>query len=91
MKKQTAVEWLVEYVHSTEYQMAFGINYITPIAVDQAKKIEIEKMEYYKNQQLKYQLFIGKVIDVIGFEKTTELLRESYETIDQANNGNSNL
>ena len=91
MKEQSAVEWLVEYVHSTEYQMAFGINYITPIAVDQAKKIELEKTEYFKNRQLKYQLFIGKVIDLIGFEKTAELLREAYETIDQANNGNNNL
>jgi hypothetical protein len=35
-------------------------------------------MEY--NQKLKYQLFIGKVSEIIGDEKTFELLKECQET-----------
>ena len=48
-------------------------------------------MDFYKNKSLKYQLFIGKVTEILGYEKTIELLRESFQTIEQANNGNSNL
>lgn len=40
---------------------------------DQAK--EMEKIE-----KLKRQLFIGKVQEIIGFEKTIELLKECNET-----------
>jgi hypothetical protein len=42
--KQTAVEWLVEYIHSAEYQMAFGVNYISPVVVDKALEMEKEQM-----------------------------------------------
>lgn len=82
--KQTAVEWLVSNLDIIWEEKIIDL-------VEQAKAKELEKMEFYKNKSLKYQLFIGKVIDVIGFEKTTELLRESFQTIEQANNGNSNL
>ena len=34
------------------------------------------------NQKLIYQLFIGKVADVLGVEKTTELLKETKEFVD---------
>jgi hypothetical protein len=40
---------------------------------DQAKKME-------KIEKLKRQLFIGKVQEIIGFEKTIELLKECNET-----------
>ena len=64
--KQTAVEWLVnDYVNK-------GI--ITIEAINQAKEME-------KKKKLKHQLFIGKVSDVIGFDKTLELLRECNNTI----------
>lgn len=67
MKKQTAVEWLIDkigdmYLHSV-YHKEF----------EQAKEME-------KNQKLKYQLFIGKVSEIIGDKKTIELLRECNET-----------
>ena len=39
----------------------------------QAKEIE-------KKEKLKHQLFIGKVMEIIGDEKTIKLLRECYET-----------
>jgi hypothetical protein len=41
--------------------------------------IEAKKME--KKQKLEKQLFIGKVSEIIGFDKTVELLRESKQAI----------
>ena len=43
MKKQTAVEWLVEQVHSDEYTHAFGRTYISIDLIEQA--IEMEKQQ----------------------------------------------
>ena len=34
---KTAVEWLVEYIHSEQYQIAFGETYISIALVEQAK------------------------------------------------------
>lgn len=49
---------------------------------------KIEELENkYKFERLEKQLFIGKVMEVIGEEKATELLRESKETIEQLKNG----
>ncbi len=36
-----------------------------------------------KKEKLIRQLFIGKVVEIIGFEKTLELLKESEKTINQ--------
>jgi hypothetical protein len=44
---------------------------------DQAKAME-------KIEKLKRQLFIGKVQEIIGFEKTIELLKECNETFKDA-------
>ena len=44
--------------------------------LDQAKGME-------KKEKLTRQLFIGKVVEIIGFEKTLELLKESEKTINQ--------
>lgn len=64
--KQTAVEWLVrQYIEKLK---------ITPVMFEQAKEIE-------KKEKLKHQLFIGKVSDIIGFDKTLELLKECNNTI----------
>jgi len=43
-KKQTAVEWLVEQIHSEEYTHAFGKTYISVLFVDQAKAMEKEQI-----------------------------------------------
>ena len=40
MSKQTAVEWLVEQIHSDNYQRAFGQTYISDVIVEQAKEME---------------------------------------------------
>ncbi len=34
-----------------------------------------------RNDKLKHQLFIGKVCDIIGYEKTVELLKECNEAL----------
>ena len=41
----------------------------------------------YKFERLEKQLFIGKVMEIIGSEKATELLKESKEAIEQLKNG----
>ena len=43
-KKKTAVEWLVEQIHSEEYTHAFGKTYISVLFVDQAKAMEKEQI-----------------------------------------------
>jgi Ca2+-binding EF-hand superfamily protein len=84
MNKLSPVEWLLEQWPILETQLPTWL-------IEEAKAKELEKMEFYKNKHLKYQLFIGKVTEILGDQKTIELLRESFQTIDQANNGNSNL
>jgi len=42
--KMTAVEWLVQYIHSEEYQKAFGQTYISIELVEQAKAMEKEQI-----------------------------------------------
>jgi len=42
--------------------------------IKQAKEIE-------SKERIKNQIFIGKVTEIIGFDKTLELLRESKEAI----------
>ena len=83
MKKQTAVEWLVEQIMSevdkynddctevvgVEYWNAFRSCTDLSEYVDKAKQME-------QLEKLKHQLFIGKVSDEIGFNKTVELLKE---------------
>ena len=40
-------------------------------------------MQKLDNEKLKYQLFIGKVSEIIGIEKTLELLKECKNEIDK--------
>ena len=84
IKQHTPVEWLVSNLDIIWEEKIIDL-------VEEAKAKELEKMEFYKNKSLKYQLFIGKVTEILGYEKTIELLRESFQTIEQANNSNSNL
>ena len=44
MKKQTAVEWLIEQIHSEEYSKAFGTTYLSIVITEQAQKIEREQI-----------------------------------------------
>ena len=49
MKKQTAIEWLVQYIHSEQYQKAFGQTYISIELVNQAIAMEKDQiLEAYR-------------------------------------------
>ncbi len=65
--KQTAVEWLQEALSLTfQQEMQFeGL-------FQQAKEME-------KTEKMRNQLFIGKIHEVLGFDKTIELLQECYK------------
>ncbi len=40
--------------------------------------------EKHKKYKLTHQLFIGKVAELIGIDKTTELLKQAYDAINSA-------
>ena len=65
----TTIEWLV-----TEIDPNILVTEKVKLAIDKAKKMEIK-------EKLKYQLYIGKVSDVNGFEKALNLLKEVNEEI----------
>ena len=65
----TAVEWLYETLwKQTDFSLPSNI-------FEQAKEME-------KKETLKRQLFIGKVSEIIGAEKTIELLKEVNSEIE---------
>jgi hypothetical protein len=63
----TVVEWLYSKMYENKGRISIEI-------FEQAKEMEIK-------EKLKYQLYIGKVSDVIGFEKALNLLKEVNEEI----------
>jgi hypothetical protein len=69
MKQQTAVEWLYENILLTPLDIR-SINK----CLEQAKAMEAK-------EKLKHQLFIGKVTEILGFDKTVELLKECNNEI----------
>jgi|688.fasta_scaffold938990_1 hypothetical protein len=70
--KQTAVQWLVEQLENH--------NGVTRAGFEKCIK-EALKME--TKNKLERQLFIGKVSEIIGFEKTVELLKEAKQAIEE--------
>ena len=75
--KQTALDWFLtefkkEVWFEPDSELDIWINKLIP----EAKEME-------KKEKLTRQLFIGKVVEIIGFEKTLELLKESEKTINQ--------
>ena len=65
--KQTAVEWL-------EQRLFDRLGKFTKGDIEQAKEME-------KKEKLKHQLFIGKVAEILGFDKTLELLKQCNDEI----------
>ena len=63
--KKTAVEWL---------ESLYYPNYIPKQVFEQAKEME-------SKEKLKHQLFIGKVNEILGFDKTVELLKQCNKEI----------
>ena len=66
--KQTAVEWLEDEIQSDmTFMEILGL-------INQAKAME-------KKEKLKHQLFIGKVFEILDFDKTVELLKQCNDEI----------
>ena len=68
--KQTAVEWFAEKIGHNSLMALTEYNEI----LEQAKEME-------KKEKLKHQLFIGKVAEILGFDKTLELLKQCNDEI----------
>jgi hypothetical protein len=65
--KQTPVEWLVEQICGDHTSE-------WQEQIDQAKAMETK-------EKLKHQLFIGKVFEILDFDKTVELLKQCNDEI----------
>ena len=73
--KQTAVEWFLnefkkEVWFEENSELDIWINDLIP----KAKAMETK-------EKLKHQLFIGKVAEILGFDKTVELLKQCNDEI----------
>jgi hypothetical protein len=82
-KQLTAIEWMIGRFHYEGFIGTFCSEELIKSKrelmiqiIDEAKKME-------KKQKLEKQLFIGKVSEIIGFDKTVELLRESKQAIEE--------
>lgn len=69
---KTPVEWLEEILTVILYNLDYEEWERIKQVINEARAIEM-------NEKLKRQLFIGKVSEIIGIDKTTELLKESNE------------
>jgi hypothetical protein len=67
--KQTAVEWLIQALIMSEDNPNYN-----QWAIEKAKAME-------SKEKLKHQLFIGKVTEILGFDKTVELLKQCNDEI----------
>jgi hypothetical protein len=69
--KQTAVEWLQLQIDNKDMgEIPMWVyNFI-----EQAKEMETK-------EKLKHQLFIGKVFEILDFDKTVELLKQCNDEI----------
>jgi hypothetical protein len=65
--KKTGVEWLVQQICGDHTEQ-------WQKEIEQAKAME-------SKERLKHLLFIGKVTEILGFDKTVELLKECNNEI----------
>ena len=86
---QSAVEYLVEKIlcdveKYDDEGNVIGIEYWNAFhsCTDLSEYVKKAK-EMERKQKLKRQLFIGKVLEIIGHDKTLELLRESKQAIEK--------
>ena len=78
--KQTAVEWLAEKLEYVNWMR--NRDEIFPELADKWRKHYLEQAkEMESKEKLKHQLFIGKVTEILGFDKTVELLKECNNEI----------
>ncbi len=75
--KETALEWfLTEFQKQVWFEPNSELDIWIKELIPKAKRME-------KKQKLEKQLFIGKVSEIIGFDKTVELLKESKQAIEE--------
>ena len=72
---KSAVEWAINEIRNNWYDYEYGDADMNDL-IKQAKEME-------KKEKLERQLFIGKVSEIIGFDKTLELLKESKHEIEK--------
>lgn len=78
--KQTAVEWLVEQCCSEK--ISWNKDQNGKLFIDtKTSNIFQEAKAMETKEKLKHQLFIGKVTEILGFDKTVELLKECNNEI----------
>ena len=74
---KSVVEWfLTEFKKQVWFEPDSELDIWIKELIPKAKEME-------RNQKLEKQLFIGKVSEIIGFDKTVELLRESKQAIEE--------
>jgi hypothetical protein len=79
---QSAVKFYSENAMKLEIERLKG-KISTGEMLNKLSIILIEAKEMEKKQKLEKQLFIGKVSEIIGFDKTVELLKESKQAIEE--------
>jgi hypothetical protein len=80
--KESAVKFYSENAMKLEIERLKG-KISTGEMLNKLSTILIEAKEMEKKQKLEKQLFIGKVSEIIGFDKTVELLKESKKAIEE--------
>jgi hypothetical protein len=77
---KTAVEWLIEQLENHNGVTRAGFEK----CIQQAKAMEKEQIKDAKKieqkNKLRHELFVGKVHEIIGFDKTVQLLKECNKT-----------
>jgi hypothetical protein len=73
----SALEWfLIEFKKQVWFEPNSELDIWINDLMPKAKEME-------KKEKLQRQLFIGKVSEIIGFDKTLELLKESKQEIEK--------
>jgi hypothetical protein len=79
---ESAVKFYSENAMKLEIEKLKG-KISTGEMLNKLSTVLIEAKEMERKQKLERQLFIGKVIELIGDDKTLELLRESKQAIEK--------
>jgi hypothetical protein len=79
---QSAVEFYSENAMKLEIERLKG-KISTGEMLCKLSSVLIKAKEMERKQKLERQLFIGKVCEIIGDDKTLELLRESKQAIEE--------
>ncbi len=84
MKKTTPVEFLVNSVKKISRAAFYRLSMEDSIDIYNKAIAKAKAME--SNQNAVNSLFIGKVAEIIGFEKTAKILKECQQAIESHTN-----